>query len=363
METDNKRKFLINIAYYGVICGIIYLFFRYCWQYALPFALGLIVAYIASRPVDWLCRKTGWTKTVCSVLLLTLTILVIIGILALFGTRIVLGVVQYARRLPTLYDSSVAPALETMLSWYETFDFEAELGQTFGAIMSSAADSILTKVETYVTDFSVTVVKAFTSFLSSLPSFLVTFLITIVAAYFISFDYDKVTKFIRAQLPEKVNTFITHFRKGFVSTIFKYVYSYAIILFVTFVELSIVMFIAGVENPVGFGLGIAIFDIMPIVGVSTVIIPWAIYCVIIGNYKRAIILVLGNMVMYVVRQFMEPRVVGAKVGLHPVISLICCYVGLKLGGILGMFGLPISLVVLNEMQKSGLIKFYNEIND
>ena len=89
-------------------------------------------------------------------------------------------------------------------------------------------------------------------------------------------------------------------------------------------------------------------------------IPWMIIDVLTNNYKQAIILLVGFIAMQIIRQFAEPRIVGNRVGLHPVLALICMYVGLRTVGILGMFGLPITLVVLIEMQKAGLIHIYKE---
>ena len=171
---------------------------------------------------------------------------------------------------------------------------------------------------------------------------------------------EQVIEVFKNQMNAKTLDYCEHFKNHFIQTIGKYLYSYAIILFITFIELSILFTIAKVNRPVLIAFAVALFDIMPIVGTSTVMIPWMIIDIVTKNYKQAIILAIGFIIMQIVRQFTEPRVVGKRVGLNPVLALICMYVGLRRFGILGMFGIPITLVVLIEMHKAGLINLYHE---
>ena len=143
-----------------------------------------------------------------------------------------------------------------------------------------------------------------------------------------------------------------------VDTIVKYLVSYIILLFITFAELIVVFLVAGVSNPIVVAFIVACFDFLPIVGTGTVIWPWVIIDVLAGNYQRAIILAIGYFVITIVRKILEPRIVGQKVGLGPVMTLMTMYLGLRFFGLIGMLLIPVIFVVIIDMQKNDIIHLY-----
>ena len=120
-------------------------------------------------------------------------------------------------------------------------------------------------------------------------------------------------------------------------------------------ELFIGFLIIGVSDAAGIAALIAVFDILPIVGSGLILAPWAIVCFIQGKVALGIGLAILWAIVIVARQITEPKIVGKQVGLHPLATLICLWVGLKLGGGLGMFALPISLLIILELKAEGLI--------
>ena len=357
---DKHVRFLINAAYYGVIGILIILFFRYGFHYIMPFFIGFLIAYAFRKPIAIFSEHSGMSKKMCSILIITLVIVILALLLIILGVKVVDWAKIFFTRLPIFYARNIEPYVTELLQWYEHFDIIDELGPTIGSVLESTANNILSSIGSLVSGMSVRIVSLTTNLVSNLPSLLMRFLTIIISAYFISFDYDRIVAFIKRQLSPKTVDYCVHFKNHFIHTVGKYLISYMTILFLTFIELSILFTIARVERPVLVAAGVAIFDIMPIVGTSTVMIPWMIIDVLTNNYKQAIILLVGFIAMQIIRQFAEPRIVGNRVGLHPVLALICMYVGLRTVGILGMFGLPITLVVLIEMQKAGLIHIYKE---
>ena len=357
---DKHVKFLINAAYYGIIAILIILFFKYAFQYVMPFFVGFLIAYILHKPISVFSERSGMSKKICSIITITCVIIILAIILVLIGAKLVDWIKYFFIMFPSFYARNIEPTIIEALQWYEHFDIINELGPTIGSILEATADNILDSVGNIVSNMSVKVVSFTTSLVTNLPALLMKLLMIIISAYFISFDYDAIVKFIENQMSEKTLDYFEHFKNHFVHTIWKYLYSYAIILFITFIELSILFSIADVNQPVLIALFVAVFDIMPIVGTSTIMVPWIIIDVVIKKYKQAIIFAIGFVIMQVVRQFTEPRVVGKRVGLNPVLALICMYVGLRTSGIIGMFGIPITLVVLIEMHNAGLIKLYRD---
>lgn len=123
----------------------------------------------------------------------------------------------------------------------------------------------------------------------------------------------------------------------------------------------IFMFIGlNIKYPLLIALAIAFIDALPILGSGTVMIPWAIISALDGNIKLGISLVILWIIMCVVRQFIEPKIVSNKLGIHPIFTLIAMYTGFKLIGVIGMLVGPIVLIIIKSIFSSlieqGIIK-------
>lgn len=82
------------------------------------------------------------------------------------------------------------------------------------------------------------------------------------------------------------------------------------------------------------------FDIL-IVGIGFILVPWRVIRIITGQIRFGVILLVVYVVMTVVRNIIEPKIVVKEVGLHPVLTLMSMFVGTHLFGVIGLFGLPI----------------------
>ena len=204
------------------------------------------------------------------------------------------------------------------------------------------------------------------SFITSIPGMIVSIIIMIISTFFMAMDFEKITSFCLAQLPRKTADFILELRDYTVKILFKYIRSYALILSITFGELligfAVMHFITGQKNIFLLALLIAIFDILPIVGTGTIVIPWAVISLITGDYVKALCLIIIYVVITVVRQFIEPKIVGEQVGLHPLVTLIAMIVGTRLFGAVGLFGVPIILAIINDLNDHGKIHVFKPIS-
>ena len=105
----------------------------------------------------------------------------------------------------------------------------------------------------------------------------------------------------------------------------------------------------GVPNPAGIALLVALVDILPVLGVGTVLIPWSLFELCIGKLPFGIGMIVLYLVVVIVRQILEPRIVGSSIGLHPLLTLFAMYVGLRLCGVLGLIFFPVLLTIAKEL--------------
>ena len=107
---------------------------------------------------------------------------------------------------------------------------------------------------------------------------------------------------------------------------------------------------------------IAFLDFLPFFGTGTAMIPWAIYAVFMGDYKRAIMLVVIYAITQIVRQLIQPKLVGDSVGLNPLVTLLLIYIGYRIGGVIWMIlAVPVGMVIINMCQAGAFDYIFDDI--
>lgn len=202
----------------------------------------------------------------------------------------------------------------------------------------------------------------------NVPSAVLGIVIGIIAWILFAKDYRSVVNFIQLQLPDNKKNLLVEIKQVFSNTILKMVKAYLLIMFITFCELSLgftILSIAGImSNSYIYliALGICIFDILPVAGSGGILIPWAIVSLIMGNTAQAIGLIVIYVIITVVRQYIEPKIVGDSLGVNPLITLAGLYFGLKLFGVLGMFIVPILIMTIKAFNDTGRISLWKTMN-
>ena len=147
---------------------------------------------------------------------------------------------------------------------------------------------------------------------------------------------------------------------GLVKSLGGYLKAQGIMISITFLELFIFFSVYGMKYSLILAITIAIIDALPILGTGTVLIPWSIFNLALGNYKLAIFLIILYFFVLVVRQLIEPRVVASQIGVYPLLTLLAMYTGVKLIGLFGVIVGPIVLIiaknVFEQFYKQGSLK-------
>jgi hypothetical protein len=128
---------------------------------------------------------------------------------------------------------------------------------------------------------------------------------------------------------------------GAFSTVKKYILSYALLTAITYAIMLVGFLLLGIKNALLIALIVSLLDILPVIGVGTVLVPWSIFQLVFGSPVTGVGLIVLLIVHEITRQFAEPRIVGKSLGLHPIVSLILLYLGYSLFGFLGLFITPV----------------------
>ena len=351
--TVYRRKcFLINCAYFVVIGAIVLLVLRYALNALMPFVVAAVCAAILRPVLRFLNKKLHLPRKPTGVVLTILLYLLIASIAVIVVDSALEAGISFLTSLPALWNTTLMPALmrlsDALTAKLAEMNFEVDF----------SVREMLVSFGSTLTSLSSRLVGMAGNFAFSLPSLLISVIICIVSTLFMLFDWEKITDFIYLQLNSRNSDLAQNVSKQSGSTIKQFILSYGLILLITFSELSIGFLIIGFKSPFLIAALISIFDILPVVGCGGILIPWALISFIIGNTTNGIGISLLYVVITIVRNIVEPRIVGKQVGLHPLVTLMSMVIGSSLMGGVGLFGLPITLAVINKMNKEGVIKLY-----
>ena len=346
MSTASKSKFIINIVYYSIIAVIIYIIFKFLFAYLLPFIIGTVITVLVQMPAAAISNKTKIRKGNCALLLVVLIYVTLFCLISFLIFKAGKYVYDF-----TLSDNQIILNIskavdETFLEVKKVF---SDIPEFVTSQISNAFKNLLSSIADIMTDFAKSVVRA-------TPMFLTSSLVTIIASCYIAKDYDRFKISIKSVLSDKIIKTALTIRKVFKDNITKIVFGYLKILLITFLELSIGLFLLGKQNFILYGFLISILDLLPIFGAGTVLIPWGIYSILTANYFFGSGLLILYVIIIIVRNIIEPRIIGKQIGLHPLLALISVFIGLKLFGIIGIFILPFSVMLLYKLYEKGVFE-------
>lgn len=353
-DENRKIRFIVNIFYFAFIFIILFLIFKYAAGWFMPFIIGLILATIVQRPARFITAKTKLPQKIscvmCVLLLVAILGLLIFGIIMLISQRLSNMTMFVGSLMDTLKD-----ALGALCEKIKPF--MNQLKESTGITVDLSSDG-LSQVMLRLTNISEIAVNALQGFFSKLPTVFLDTIVTIVAASFIAADYRRTVNFLYKLIPERYRKTVYGIKNFIFGTVLKLLRAYLTLMLITFTELSIGLALIGINNPIGIAAIIAVVDILPVLGTGTIIIPWSIIELLLGNTLRGVCLLILYLIVTVVRNILEPKIVGNHIGLHPLITLTAIIVGLKSLGLLGMIGFPIIILILKDLTEKGVIQIH-----
>ena len=349
MTKDRMTQFLIQFAYVAVILGLIFAGFKFVLPLLMPFLFGFVFSLLLRSPAQFISDKLKISRRLVSMVLVTLFFL-LLGVLALLvGSELF----SFARNSVSRFNTVIVPAVESLTNsasrWINRLD------PNVVSVLGDLIKSILASLRSMLAEFSTRLV---TGVMSGLPSTLLNVLFMIIATYFISMDTGLLQWAVARRIKEENCRKIAAGLDYCKTTLGRLLRSYVIIMCITFVEQSIGLTILGVEYSLLIALAIAVFDILPVVGSGTIMLPWAFVSLLTNDIKRGVGLLILYAIITVIRQIIEPRIVGDHVGLHPLLTLMCMFIGLRVFGGVGMLGLPILCAVLAGLERDGVIALF-----
>lgn len=357
MNTEKERSFLIHIFYWITILTLLYILFRYVLYQILPFFLGFLIAFSLRPAIRNTAKLLPFPQKLISFFYLVLfygTIGVAVTLLCITCFRFL---ASFVVRFPALYETQIAPMLNQLFTYAEAEIQKLPIRELIDP------EPFFTQVAQTIKDFAVTSSASLFILVrnaaASLPSILISFFITLLSSIFFTMDFHQISLFIMRQIPKESHTAFYHIRTIVTDTILHYFSAYGKLMIITFIELSIGFTYLKVEHALPIAFLTSFFDIFPILGTGTILYPWILISFFHGQVKLAVGLIILHLVINVIRQIIEPKIVGKQLGIHPLLMLGCMFFGVKWFGLLGIFITPILVQIFCQLNEEGFLHVYH----
>lgn len=349
-----KEKYLKIILNLLVAVGIVLFIFVAVPKvlvFFMPFVVGWIIASIANPFVKFLEKRLKIVRKHGSAIVIILVLAIIILILYGVVGKIVTEIIEFIKYFPIYYDNFQVDYKEMAGNMTDLFKRLPHGMQSQINTLTNSLGGIAGKM---VKGISIPTVGAVGVFASHLPSILIGIIFGFLSSYFFIADRILIYGWVEKQIPKKTKEAAFSALGEVKNVVGGYFKAQFKIMFVVYIIITIGLFILGNEFALLLGLGIAFLDMLPFFGTGTVLGPWAIIKFMTGEYKMAIGLLVLYAVSQLVRQLIQPKLLGDSIGLNPFATLFFMYLGYQLGSVLGMIvAVPIAMIMIN-LWKAGV---------
>lgn len=358
-QRDLHRRILVNLGI--ALAGILLLIFVVppLVRFLMPLIVAWIVAMIANPIIHFLEKRIKIMRKHGSALVI---ILVLAALIAAFYGLAVLVATQFSSwvtELPQVYDSVTQNLQHLFQSLHQKYNIiPADVKLAFDQRENVLDDYIQKAIDGLLKMVNSGSLSKVSSLASSLMDFLVYAILTILASYFMTVEKDRFTKLLQEKTPVGVQRIWNKIKKIFIRAIGGYFKAHFQIMIVIFFITVIPFAFMGISYSGLLAVVIAIVDFLPFFGAGTVLVPWAVYRLVTGSYTYAAILFVIYVVVLIVRQVLEPKLIGDNIGMSPFETLVFMLIGYRLAGVLGLIiGIPVGMILM-ECYREGMFDNY-----
>ena len=345
---ENILKKIDKLTIFFVLYTFIFVIFFGTIGYTLPFVLAFILALLLKAPTKFLMRKFKIKNAIASLLTTTIFFTVIVILLSLIIATITSETIQLGKNIQSYFSTNkdyIFNFFSNLQNYYKNLD---------PSIISNIESNItnyITKTINFSMNASTKIFSQTLGFVSTIPYTLMVLLFTLLTTYFFTKDLSSASKKIFDLIPRK-NGDRVHYIFDESKKMFKnYLLSYLLIITITFFETLIVFLVFKVKYAVTLSILCGVFDLLPIFGIGAIYVPLIVIFFISKNYIAALGLLISYVIITIVRQIIEPKIVSSSLGIHPVAVLASIFIGLRANGIVGMIFCMFLVVFYNILKK------------
>lgn len=348
------KRLVVNLGYWTrvlkkifitflTIIGLYFLFKLSIFYF--PFLIAFIVSILIEPLIRLVKKHTNLTRKTSAIIVLVIVSVIIVGGLIFGAITLIEEASKLLQGLNEHYDT-IYNLVQNILKSF-SLEFIPEEVQS---IIDNSTTTILSNISNWIQTTMTNLLNS----LGSIPTIATYIGVTLLSIYFICTDKFYILDQVEHHLPRTWVRRIGKHVRELIAVLGGYLKAEVILIFIAFVQVVIGLYLMkfmgfNIEYPLLIAILIGFVDALPILGSGTVMIPWAIITAVTGDLKLGIAILVLWLIIAVVRQLIEPKIVSKQIGIHPIFTIIAMYTGLRFMGVIGLLVGPVILIILKNI--------------
>lgn len=338
-------KVVLNLLTALVILLLCIFLLPRCIYFFMPFVIGWIISQLASPVVRFFEEKLKVRRKGASVIVIVAVLSAVIVLVYAVGSILVREGIGFINELPMMLEGirgefvKVGTNLQGIYNRLPEdmqntlYRIGTEMSGYFGGMMEDAGTPTF---------------EAVSNVAKQIPDIFLGTIMCILSAYFFVADKNYMSDAMQKYLPDSIRYQYNLIRRSFRKAVGGYFKAQLKIEFWIYLLLVLGLLTLHVPYALLVALGIAFMDLLPVFGTGTIMIPWAIVEILSKNYSMAVGLLIIWCVTQLVRQVIQPKIVGDSIGMDAIPTLFLLFIGYKAAGVIGMIlAVPIGIIIVN----------------
>ena len=338
-------KVVLNILTALVVLLLCIFLLPKCIYFFMPFVIGWIIALIASPVVRFFEEKLKIKRKGASVIVIVAVLAAVILLVYAIASKLIEEASSFINELPTMWESVMAELNQVGANLEGVYN---KLPADMQSTLNNAGQELGSYFSDMMEDAGAPTFEAVGNVARQLPDIFLGMIMCILSAYFFVADKNYLSDVAGKYVPDSVRYRFDLIRRSLRNAVGGYFKAQLKIEFWVYILLVIGLLVLQVRYALLVALGIAFMDLLPVFGTGTIMIPWAIIEILGENYKMAVGLLIVWCVGQLVRQMIQPKIVGDSMGVNAIPTLFLLFIGYKAGGVVGMIlAVPIGIIIIN----------------
>lgn len=338
----------MDIAFIALTIYLLMVSFRFVYEIAAPILLAFVLFWI-TEPFSQFLHRRKIKKTIAAALSMATFLFLLFSLLVGAGAMVTVQMIGLQKTI----DNN---AIVIQRQVFSLFEYAQKKIEALPPDTSTQLDNAVRTMTTYATKVVRTVLGSIVTVITSLSTFVINFIIAVILAYFLSIEIPYWRKFAQQNTPRTFRHAYDFLRDHVIKGIASYIRTQFLLLSCTFFVILITLLFLRVDNALSIAMLAAFFDLLPLLGVSTIFVPWILYCFFSGNIALGVGLTVLLLVVLLFRQVMEPRLTAQSIGVSAFTVLAGMIVSLSLFGIAGLILAPVLIILLKALSDEGYLR-------
>ncbi len=328
----------------AIVLLCIFLLPRCIWFF-MPFILGWIISLIASPVVRFFEEKLKVKRKAMTAVVIVAVLAAVVLLVYLLIAKLVREGVNFINELPDIWNTILSELNKVGANLQGVYD-------RMPTDMQATIDHIILEMGDYMSnimgEIELPSFKAVGNVAKQIPDIFLSVVMCLLSAYFFVADKGYMAAAAEKFIPTSVRYHFDLIRRSFRNAVGGYFRAQFKIECWIYILLVIGLMILGVDYAFLVAFGIAVLDFLPVFGTGTVMVPWAVIELLSENYRMMFGLIAIWLIGQLVRQVIQPKIVGDSIGMDAIPTLFLLYIGYRVAGVLGMIlAVPIGIILVN----------------